>query len=180
MKDLFWNDEWPNLNSISIALFCPELSAEEFGVLYRFVWFIASCEVNSAHSDALKSGFLPTDTQTLCRIAGVSEKKLSEISPQLEQYFRRSSRGLELIDKSVIRLSKSTRAAIPTSTLASVNGRDGEFCVYCGSTEGPFHKDHLWPVSKGGSNDACNIVTACARCNLSKGAKTLMEWFQHE
>ncbi|MFE4367961.1 MULTISPECIES: HNH endonuclease [unclassified Streptomyces] len=48
-------------------------------------------------------------------------------------------------------------------------------CAYCpdGRAE---HLDHVVPLSKGGTDTADNMVPACAKCNLSKGAKTLMEW----
>jgi hypothetical protein len=54
--------------------------------------------------------------------------------------------------------------------------RDNFTCGYCGSTAGPFDVDHVVPVSRGGSNDEGNLLTACAQCNRSKGAKTIEEW----
>lgn len=38
------------------------------------------------------------------------------------------------------------------------------------------HIDHVWPLSKGGSNGPENLVLACAECNLRKSAKTPMEF----
>lgn len=54
--------------------------------------------------------------------------------------------------------------------------RDNYTCRYCGSTAGPFHCDHVIPVSRGGSNEMKNLATACAACNLSKHDKTPEEW----
>lgn len=59
---------------------------------------------------------------------------------------------------------------------AAVFVRDGKKCVYCDSGEGPFHLDHVVPVSRGGSNSIDNLVVACAACNLSKGDRTPEEW----
>jgi 5-methylcytosine-specific restriction endonuclease McrA len=47
-------------------------------------------------------------------------------------------------------------------------------CAYCDALA--THLDHVEPLSKGGTDTEANIVPACARCNLSKGAKTLAEW----
>jgi len=52
--------------------------------------------------------------------------------------------------------------------------RPEEECVYCGSDEQPLHHGHLVAPSKGGQKP----VTACARCNLSKGDKALMDWLR--
>ena len=56
-----------------------------------------------------------------------------------------------------------------------VFARDGYSCVYCGSGS-DLHCDHVEPLALGGSHDIGNLVTACARCNLSKGSKTVAEW----
>ncbi len=57
--------------------------------------------------------------------------------------------------------------------------RDGKWvplsCVYCGAPADCF--DHVIPRSRGGSDDADNIVPACVSCNSSKGNRTL-EQFQ--
>lgn len=50
--------------------------------------------------------------------------------------------------------------------------RDGFACTYCGrqAPEVKLHIDHLVPWSRGGSNSLDNLRTACAACNLGKGA----------
>ncbi|RCH68735.1 HNH endonuclease [Streptomyces sp. SDr-06] len=52
--------------------------------------------------------------------------------------------------------------------------RWGYACAYCGAHA--THLDHVRPLSRGGVDAERNIVPACQRCNLSKGAKTLAEW----
>lgn len=48
--------------------------------------------------------------------------------------------------------------------------RDGYRCRYCGASPQTtvLHIDHVLPRSKGGRDDASNLVTACADCNLGK------------
>ena len=54
--------------------------------------------------------------------------------------------------------------------------RDGLACCYCaeGIEEGAkLTLDHVVPHSKGGSNDARNLVTACHRCNSNRGDRSI-------
>ena len=59
-----------------------------------------------------------------------------------------------------------------------VLARDNHTCAYCGDGEAN-QVDHIIPVSKGGSNELHNLVTACARCNRLKSDRALMrtQWF---
>lgn len=72
---------------------------------------------------------------------------------------------------------------------AAVYLRDAFTCVYCGqrprgrayrthptAISPGLHVDHVFPRSRGGSNDAANIVTACDVCNRSKSDRTIAEW----
>ena len=54
--------------------------------------------------------------------------------------------------------------------------RDDYKCVYCGIETADLHCDHVFPLSRGGSNELSNLVAACAPCNLDKGNKLLSEW----
>lgn len=59
---------------------------------------------------------------------------------------------------------------------AEIFARDDYTCGYCGQRGGKLECDHVIPVSRGGANDHDNLITACFRCNRSKGAKTPEEW----
>ena len=50
-----------------------------------------------------------------------------------------------------------------------IKARDGHKCVYCGSAEN-LTVDHVRPKSKGGTDTADNLVTACRPCNQAKGS----------
>ena len=45
-------------------------------------------------------------------------------------------------------------------------------CYWCGVKVGKaYHVDHVFPLSRGGSNGPDNLVVACPACNCAKGAK---------
>lgn len=59
----------------------------------------------------------------------------------------------------------------------------GGTCAYCGSTirrNEKLTKDHVVPISKGGTTTPDNIIPACARCNSSKGQEELKTWYMKQ
>jgi hypothetical protein len=78
-------------------------------------------------------------------------------------------------------LGRTPRDAIPSADRRDVLAKTSGKCVYCAvtlTTEAglphSYHADHVLPVTRGGSNDIANLVPACATCNSSKRAKTLL------
>lgn len=53
--------------------------------------------------------------------------------------------------------------------------RDGMRCVYCGSGH-CLTLDHVVARERGGSHEAGNLLTACARCNEKRGTRSLIEF----
>lgn len=49
-------------------------------------------------------------------------------------------------------------------------------CAYCGS-DSPLEQEHVIPLSKNGSHAVNNVVTACRKCNGSKGTQNVWEWY---
>ncbi len=62
----------------------------------------------------------------------------------------------------------------PAFTRFNLFLRDAFCCQYCGSPD-DLTFDHVTPRSRGGRTTWENIVTACARCNLTKGGRTPRE-----
>ena len=59
----------------------------------------------------------------------------------------------------------------------------GGECAYCGCTprrNQRLTRDHLEPVSTGGTTTQANIVPACSGCNSSKGADDFKDWFMKQ
>lgn len=54
------------------------------------------------------------------------------------------------------------------------NGR----CFYCCKSiaRGNFHRDHIIPLSKGGTNYRHNLALTCKRCNLSKMTRSAIDY----
>ena len=65
----------------------------------------------------------------------------------------------------------------PAFTRFNVFLRDRFSCQYCSQTlpAQDLTFDHVRPRSRGGRTEWTNVVTACTRCNLSKGNRTLAE-----
>ena len=55
-------------------------------------------------------------------------------------------------------------------------------CAYCASylTLELEHIEHIVPLSAGGTHTPDNIVCSCARCNLSKNARPMEEWYREQ
>lgn len=57
-------------------------------------------------------------------------------------------------------------------------GRDKHICAFCGwyfPRYFDLSREHILPRSRGGSDTWQNVVTACKKCNIAKGNKTLKE-----
>lgn len=44
-------------------------------------------------------------------------------------------------------------------------------CYWCGTTDGPFEADHVFPASLMEEDDIRNLVCSCRKCNREKGNK---------
>lgn len=53
-------------------------------------------------------------------------------------------------------------------------------CAYCGSTDGPFQKDCVLALSRGGRYTLDNIVPACRSCNTSKCNHEVTGWLRRK
>ncbi|MER6601183.1 HNH endonuclease [Streptomyces parvus] len=68
-----------------------------------------------------------------------------------------AARGMTKLDKAI---STAYRAAIATDP-----------CAYCGGRTAAMQIDHLFPLSKGGTDHWWNLAMACSHCNLTKHAR---------
>lgn len=74
------------------------------------------------------------------------------------------------------------RRALVELTLATRRARFAlwaDRCAYCGST-GPLTVDHVLALTAGGLDEPSNIAPACSRCNCSKNATPVEQWFRRQ
>ncbi|GAB4356212.1 MAG: HNH endonuclease [Gammaproteobacteria bacterium] len=66
---------------------------------------------------------------------------------------------------------------VPPLTNRALFLRDQHMCMYCGTQleNSLLTRDHIVPVSRGGKDTWCNVVTACRACNTRKGGRTAEE-----
>jgi hypothetical protein len=75
-------------------------------------------------------------------------------------------------------LRKSQRQ-IDQSVSWAVFRRDGYRCQYCWNGEVPLTVDHLVLWEDGGPSTEANLLTACKKCNKTRGNKKFHEWLKH-
>lgn len=121
-------------------------------------------------------GSLPTDDVVLARLAALRLREWQAVKPQVMRLFDQPSSGGLTAAERITGAGAIIRPAIPLEVRAAVRARDGDACVYCDDTEGPFHLDHRLPWSRGGKHTFENLCVACWRCNLRKGDLTAGEF----
>jgi hypothetical protein len=73
---------------------------------------------------------------------------------------------------------KSTRQ-VEQGISWAVFRRDGFRCRYCGADDVPLTVDHVVPWEAGGPSIEENLVSACRKCNKTKGKIPLPKWLKH-
>ena len=129
------------------------------------------------------AGSLPADHDVIAAKIGMDKRMFSAHSDTLLRGFALHSDGRlyhRVITEKIIEMLAVRSAGVDRAVAArlreQVMSRDGEVCAYCGTSDGPFHVDHIRPLSRGGDNSLDNLCVSCAPSNLSKGAKMLGEW----
>lgn len=71
---------------------------------------------------------------------------------------------------------RKTQRQIDQTLSWKVFRRDGYACRYCGKDSVPLTVDHVDTWEDGGATIEDNLVTACRRCNKTRGNRTIVEW----
>ena len=69
---------------------------------------------------------------------------------------------------------KASKDYIPPLSNEALFARDARLCLYCGGRfkHRELSRDHVTPISMGGTDTWNNVVTACKRCNNHKAGRT--------
>lgn len=72
------------------------------------------------------------------------------------------------------KLSRHQGPYVPPLSNQALFARDAFLCMYCGErfAARDLSRDHITPLSHGGSDAWTNVVTACKRCNNHKAGRT--------
>ncbi len=122
----------------------------------------------------LNASYEPLSLVSVRRAIVLLLREKAEVVESTQQMLRSCSQAFPV--PLVIRLVHYVRLPhrkVP-ATRAAIMLRDAYICQYCGESPGR-HKltvDHVVPRCRGGSHEWGNLVTACTRCNQSKGART--------
>lgn len=92
----------------------------------------------------------------------------------------RTGRRSEIVLNSIIAthgnnhaLAKARRSYVPPLNNPALFRRDAMLCMYCGEhfPARELSRDHVTPISQGGSDTWNNVVSACKRCNNHKAGR---------
>ncbi len=69
---------------------------------------------------------------------------------------------------------KASKDYVPPLSNEALFARDAQLCLYCGGRfrDRELSRDHVTPLSMGGTDSWSNVVTACKRCNNHKAGRT--------
>lgn len=83
---------------------------------------------------------------------------------------------IEGLDKTFLR--KSQRQ-IEQTVSWNVFRRDNYSCQYCGRNDVPLTVDHIILWEQMGDSTELNLVSACKKCNKTRGSILFLDWLKH-
>ena len=189
---IYWADQrsreikWEFRTANVRRMYCSDRSALDSGLRHWFGMFETDLEydndrdsgwllawenevIRPIHGVAVPPGF------TFGR-AGIKELTTDErVELGLPKPGGKPLVAADRVDGPVPVFGPESRRSISIKLRREIFDRDGRKCKDCGTTKGPFHLDHIYPFSKGGSTEARNLQVLCKDCNLRKSAKTDQE-----
>lgn len=133
--------------------------------------------------------FADADTMFLCLFPDEHEERRIEVLNMDQADWAKFIRQTDILETQVLAqasdgklakivLRKSSRQ-IQQNVSWAVYRRDGFRCRYCGANDVPLTVDHLVLWEEGGPSTEANLVSACRKCNKTRGNMQYAEWLQH-
>ena len=169
-----WLRLWHGTVTDTKFLWVARRSGARFGDVMA-VWMALLEEASQQKKRGDVTGF---DPARCAQLLGVEPDVVREIVKAMEGRFIKNGRVIEDPRRPIFVQAPDGRLPIPEwmRARARVFERDEYTCQYCGAQGVPLECDHVFPISKGGSNEDDNLVAACVPCNRSKGAMTIEQW----
>ena len=109
-------------------------------------------------------------SKRLARQKRYNERHHEKVREQAREYDRRTRQKHLMANRRRRSVLKGTGGDLTTTEWEELVEECGGMCVIC---HAPYeHMDHIIPLSKGGKHTLSNVQPLCAKCNLSKGAKS--------
>ena len=93
-----------------------------------------------------------------------------------KQYMKNYMREYRNKQKALTQNDKLCENGLPMNEWIEVLNFFEHECAYCGSKKG-LEQEHIIPINDGGRYAIGNIVPSCRKCNASKGAREMQEWY---
>lgn len=143
----------------------------------------SKCRLEKTISEFYSSAYSSDGVASYCKICKSKIRKnwhqrtKSDRKIQRNEYLKKNPQILHKI-----RENRRTREynAVGNHTLEEWLAKKKEFdnlCGYCKLGK-PLTKDHMTPLSRGGTNSIDNIIPACKSCNSAKCDKTYKEFME--
>lgn len=133
------------------------------------------------HSDTIKSKNKEkywADPEESRLKARTRYNKTPDIFHMYSKKWKKENPAQSIIDKNKRRAKKlSNGGTFTKEDIQNIYEWQKGQCYWCKKVVGKnYHIDHIWPISKGGSNNPENLCISCPSCNHRKHNKTPMEF----
>ena len=103
-----------------------------------------------------------------CRI---STRAWQQRNPDKQRHYNRQRRAIKRASHRI------SLAPLTLTEKIAIFASFGDCCVYCGKSE-KLTVDHVLPLSRGGLDEASNIVPSCGNCNCRKRTAPVESWYR--